>query len=318
VFNKSLYIFNSDLMKHFLSNILILAAPFVIYLIIVVLVDPFNYLNFSKVIDDAHKEEISQQVEQHLYRMIHFENDRKRNISLGDSRAHNLARELNSENWANLSFGGASLKESIQAFWWVVEDSQVDTVLFAVSFNNYNKYNKRFWVDETLKFKKNFFSYSFNKYTFRCTILLIKSSVIKKEVSLNKTHLSKEDFWKDHINNVPQKFFVKYSYPENYYNDLLKISHYCSENQIELIFWIPPSHAEYHAKVGEYNLLEEEEIFKNDIISLGEVYDYNFPNEITENKECFRDPVHVTNAIAASIRDEILYNKPFVAKHSKP
>lgn len=305
-------------MKQFLRNILILAAPFGLYLILIVLVDPFNYLNVSKLIDDSQKDHISQNVEQHLYRMIRYDNAPRRNISLGDSRANCLANELDAEIWGNLSFGGASLKEAVQTFWWLVEDYEVDTVLFAVSFNNYNKYNKRFWVEETLKIKQNFFSYAFNKYTFRCARLLIKSSLMKQEVQLNKTTLSKEDFWRNQINTVPKKFFEKYAYPDNYYDDLSKISQYCAENQIRLVFWIPPTHREFRAKVKEYKLLEEEKRFKKDMISLGEVYDYNFPNDVTDNIDCFRDPLHVTNALAASIRDEILSDKVFLARHSKP
>jgi hypothetical protein len=305
-------------MKQFLKNILILSAPFVVYLVLVAVVDPFNYLNISRTVDTTLKEGISQEVEPHLYRIIRFENDPKRNISLGDSRANNLARVLDSGSWANLSFGGASLKETIQTFWWLVEEYEVDTVLIAVSFSNYNKYNKRFWVEETLNIKKNAFSYAFSKYTFRSTVLLIKNSLFHQNVNLNTSRLSKTEFWENHINTVPKKYFEKYAYPDNYYTHLVSISKYCSENNIHLIFWIPPTHVDYQGKIREFNLIEEERTFKKDMSSFGEVYDYNYVNEITNDRDCFRDPVHFTNAVAISIRDEILHKKPFLAKHAKP
>ena len=127
-------------MKRFLKNLLLLALPFVVYLLLIMVVDPFNYLHISEVVDTSAKAKISQQVDPHLYRMIRYENEQKRNLSLGDSRADNLARTLEPGTWANLSFGGASLKETIETFWWVAKAYQVDTVLIAVSFNNYNKF----------------------------------------------------------------------------------------------------------------------------------------------------------------------------------
>ncbi|MEN8202654.1 MAG: hypothetical protein ABFS28_08670 [Bacteroidota bacterium] len=305
-------------MNRFIKNTLLLAFPFGLYLIIIVLMDPFNYLNMSMLVDESHKENVAQNVEQHLYRMIQFENTPRQNVSLGDSRANNLYIALDHDRWANLSYGGASLKETIETFWWSAEKFKLDTVLIAVNFNNYNKYNKRFWVEETLKIKKNLFSYAFSKHTFMATVLILKGMLTKREVSINKVTLDREEFWKAQITSVPRKFFTKYAYPENYYKDLKRISEHCVENSIKLILWIPPTVVDFQSELEKYALGDEEEIFRADMRSIGEVYDFNYLNEITENRDCFRDPLHVKNATAALISNEILGNKPVVARYSKP
>ena len=305
-------------MKQFLRNILLLGIPFGLYLIAVLLVDPYNNYAFPSIVDDSHKSRISQNVQQHLFRMIRFENAPRRNISLGDSRANSLDHVLDHERWGNLSFGGASLKETFEAFWWCAESFELDTVLMAVNFNNYNKFNKRFWVEETLKIKKNFFSYTFNRYTFRAGFLVSKSALTKREMNVNQTTLNKEEFWVSQISMLPEKFFGKYAYPENYYRDLQEIADHCSNKGIKLIIWIPPTAMDFQLALEKFKLSKEEEMFRSDMRSIAEVYDYNYPNAITENEECFRDPLHVTNSTAIRIRDEILANRPVIARHYRP
>lgn len=318
VYSRNSSISNSRIMKSFLKNLIIFAFPFAIYLIVIVSIDPFNYLGFSKIIDEKYKVEISQNVEQHLYRLIRYENSPKRNVSLGDSRANSLHYALNQDQWGNLSFGGASLKETVQAFWWTVDNFELDTILIAVNFNNYNKYNKRFWVEETLKRKKNFFSYAFCKYAFRSSFLILKDILSTKEVEINKTSLNKEGFWDAKLSMLPRKYFEQYAYPDIYYDDLQRIASYCEENGIKLIMWIPPSVVDFQKAVEKYNLGQEEERFRSDLRSIAELYDFNFINVITENRDNFSDPLHVTFDVAVLIRKEIFEDNPEVAKYSRP
>ena len=304
-------------MKRFLLNVALLSIPLVLYLIVVAIMDPFNYLNWSKAITDETKKQISFDVEPHLFKMLEFENNPRRNLMLGDSRTNSLYVSMDQEEWSNLGFRGGTLKEMVQAFWWAVEEHEFDTIVMGVSFNLYNKYNKRFWVEETVETKKNFFSYSFNKYTFRSVALITKSLLNKEEVELLKTGMSREEFWQWQITEIPDRFFGQYAYPDNYYEDLRSIADYCRSNKIKLILWIPPTHSDFQQRLEEFDLQEEQERFKLDLTHLGDLYDYNYPNELTKNKENFADPLHFNRDIANRIREEILGNQEFIARKIK-
>lgn len=301
-------------MKRFLLNVLILSIPLVLYLIAIAVIDPYNYLNVSKVVDRETRYNISKNVEPHLYKLIEFENSPRRNIMLGDSRSNSLFHSMDYETWGNLAFRGGTLKEMVQAFWWTVEEHHIDTVLIGLNLNLYNKYNKKFWVEETIETKKNFFSYAFNKFTFKSAFLITKSLLSKKEITIHKTTLSKEQFWETHISNTSHKFFEKFAYPDNYYKDLCNISDYCRKNKIKLIFWIPPTHMDFQNSLEGYKLEDDDLQFRKDLFSLGEVYDYNYPNELTADKKSFRDPLHFTHEIAFLIRDEIFRSKTYLAR----
>ena len=304
-------------MKKFLKNIGIISIPLVIYLISIALIDPFNYLNKSNLVDASVKKAISEEVSPHMYKLLDYEHNPRGNILLGDSRSNTLSYSLDPSQWSNMTFGGGSMKEMIQAFWWVVERQELDTVLIGINLNLYNKNNKRFYVEQAIESLKNYISYSFNKNVFRSSFLIIKSSLSKKEVQLNKTSLSKEDFWEEHLNSFPKKYFSKVIYPEEYHSFLIMIADYCDQNDIKLIFWIPPTHIDYQNAIKKYNVDEMDVQFKSDLRSIGEVYDYNYPCKITEDKENFGDPVHFTYEIAVQIRDELLNGQIFCAKHSE-
>jgi len=301
-------------MRRFIHNVIILAIPLIIYLIIIAMIDPFNYLNISDLVDNSVKHRISHEVEPHLFKLIDFENNPRRNITLGDSRTDRLYYSMNYEKWANLAYGGGSIKEMVETFWWVVKEHELDTVLIGLNLNLYNKYNKRFWVEETIETKKNFFSYAFNKCTFRSTFLICKSLVSKKEIVVNEPPLNKEEFWEFQLTQTPKKFFEKYSFPDNYHQDLIDISTYCQQNKIKLIFWIPPSFIDFQNTISAYNLEDFNEQFKSDLMAIGELYDYEYENKLTIDKDNFSDPLHFNYEIGRYIRDEITGKNPYLGR----
>lgn len=252
-----------------------------------------------------------------MYKLIDFENNPRGSIVLGDSRSNGLYHTLDSTYCANMSYGGASIKEMAQTFWWVVENHEIDTCFMGINLNLYNKYNKRFHVEQTIEALNNFISYAFNRNVFRSSFLIIKSQISNKEVLFNQTSLSKEEFWEYELSVRPNKFYEKIIYPENYYEDLIKISNYCNQEDIKLILWIPPTHIDFQNAVKKYNLEELDEHFKSDLRTMGEVYDYNFPSKLTEHKENFRDPLHFEYEIAKLIRDELINGQFYAAKHTE-
>ena len=300
-------------MQKYLHSSAIFLLPFITYFIIANIIDPYNYHNLSDSPDSPDKK-IAKLIEPHLFKLIEFKNNPKKNVMLGDSRSNALYSQLNSESWANLSFGGGSLEEIIQTFWWSTEICELDTILLGVNFNLYNRFNSRFWIKESLDRMDNTFAYAFNVYTGKSIFLFVKSTVSNNYANPSAPGMSKNEFWVYQLDDTAKKFYTQYAYPERYYEELEQISEYCAKNDIELIFWIPPTHIELQNKIKEYNLVEENEIFIDNIRKMGIVFNYDYNSALTSDRSNFTDPFHFNKAVATRIYSDIFGNhrSPYV------
>ncbi|MDO6437910.1 hypothetical protein Q4534_10845 [Cyclobacterium sp. 1_MG-2023] len=298
-------------MKRFIKNSLYFVIPFVLYSCLIALIDPFNYLNGFGIISEEEKKAIALDIEPHLYKMIDFKNDPKKNWVLGDSRSNGLYNAMDSSAWSNLAYGGASLKEVIQSFWWAREIEKPDTVLIGINLNLYNKYNRRFWVEETINRKSNYFTYAFNKYTFNAAYAIMTDNHQGEDESHSQVELpgAKEQFWKKKLKGT-DKFYKNITYPDEYHKQLTEIADHCKTEGIKLIFWIPPLHKDYHEVLTKYELEEFEAKFKDDLFTLGDVFDFNYASHLTVDENNFRDPVHFNAQVARLIEKEIRSYSP--------
>ena len=101
-------------MKIFLKKLILLSLPFVLYFILVLMIDPFDYLNRKGLIDKGLKEKIAIRTEPHLSEIISWQNEPKKNIILGDSRSNDLFHSIPwQDRWGNLSYEEEALRK-----WW--------------------------------------------------------------------------------------------------------------------------------------------------------------------------------------------------------
>lgn len=298
-------------MKKFFKKLTWFSIPFVIYLLLAALVDPFSYIKANNLIEFESKERISKRIEPHLYKMIAFENNPKNNIIIGDSRSNRFYETVSeySDNWSALSYGGASLNEILSTFEWIIEnDYKIDTLLVGLNFNLYNKYNKKMWVEETIERKSNFFSYAFSSYTARSTFLILKDFISEKKDTIGKPKVSRAKFWESSLKSYGKKFFDKYGYPEDSYERLKDMARYCKSNNVELIFWIPPCSDDINTIIDEYGLTEENQKFIEDINALGKLHNFNDNKLITSNRDNFTDPSHFNKRIGREIYQKLFKN----------
>lgn len=310
-------------MKKFIINCAFLGIPFVVYAILILVTDPFNYLNVGLGPDVEIKESIGFTIEPHLARMNKFHNNPTNKIVLGDSRSNGLyvriaSRDSVYKGWSNLAYGGASLQEVVETFWWATKEAELDTVLIGINLNLYNKYNKKFWVQETIERRKNFFSYAFNRYTFEAEWLALEVFMEGEDVLAYKPpSRTKEEFWRYTVNSVGSKFYENFAYPDEYYAQLKEISEYCRKNDIALIFWVPPTHLDFQKRKEDFGLAQMDARFRQDLSTLGEVYDFDYPSEITENFDDYRDPMHFDVRVGEIVRDEILSGLVQYSRHTE-
>ncbi len=86
-----------------------------------------------------------------------------------------------------------------------------------------------------------------------------------------------------------------------YRQQLEELSVLCRERGINLVFIIFPSHMDLQDKIVQYGLTEANKTFRKDLARFGLVYDFAWENEVTRNRELFKDPYHFDHQIEESI-----------------
>lgn len=121
-------------MKDILKKLALLAIPVAVWLAVFIAFEPNNYFGLK---DSAGSS-------QPVARVRAYQQAPGRNLILGDSRlAHfdmDLVAAVSGEEWQNLSFGGASLKETLDLADYVLQSGHpVDTLLVGLSFYTLNE-----------------------------------------------------------------------------------------------------------------------------------------------------------------------------------
>lgn len=305
----------------FIKKALIFISPFIILVAMEVIIDPFNYFFTEKNKTLAElKNNLARKKNTYLYRLIEYERNPTKVIVLGDSRAQRLMpeffEEVDGEKVVNLAAGAGSLQDVINIFWDLSSRNKLDKVYIGISIEAYSGTLLKDRVSAAIEVKNSVPLYLMNKFTIENTLLILKAQVFNQAVEKQDVPFSREEFWQYELKQE-DRFLRNYSYPKNYYNDLKKISDYCVQNNIKLIFIISPAHIELQNKINEYKLNKEYEKFLTDIKSFGDLYDFNWPNVITENKANFLDPLHSIDSVSRIMTREMILNKPKFAKYSE-
>ena len=288
--------------------------PIIAWMIIVVIVDPFNYFNFSEAISRQTKRS-SQKLNPLLYNSINFKNNPTNSVIIGDSRIRKLPnkriQELTQDTYYTLHSNAAKLNEIIDLFWFSTEHSKLKNVLIGINFNLYNKYAYANRVEDVRGMINNPLIYIFN-YTIAKTVCLsIKNELFGIPIQKKK---DRDKFWNYSINTIAKQQYSKYKHPNRMLERLQKVSDYCEENNITLTLLIVPSHMDFHDQLVKYNLIEEEKRFKSEMKEIANVIDYDFPNTLTNCKSCFSDPIHTTDSISTIIVNEIFSDSLIIGK----
>lgn len=319
--NKNLFTSNSrnSHMTDFLKNLLLFTSPLMVYLIIAISIDPFNIIHpeSNKRLKEL-ESNISYRLNYPLYKLQEFDQKPTDLILLGDSRANKISSSLidslSKKSSTNLSYGGGTLPEVIDTFWYVANKHEIKEVYIGINFNLYNSFNNNNRVQEAINLKESKLSYLFSNYCFNALKLILKSIILDQTIEIEKPNYTKSEFWNYQLERAGPIYYSNYEYPESYKKSLKDISDYCKKRNIKLILFIPPTHIDLQEKIRTYNKIEELEVFKSDLREIATLYDFNYPNELTKNSNNFSDPYHFNDNIARIVAKEIIEGKNTFSK----
>lgn len=251
------------------------------------------------MINDDEKFLISGRLNPFLWKQIDYNHSLSSRIILGDSRSAIIDSEhlyeITGNDYYNFAYPGGTLLDIIETFWYAQSKVKLKEVYIGINFNLYNDFETKNNVKQSKPILKNYFTYAFSKTVLKSTIMLIDKQYVSKDLVIGKPDMDFEEFWKYSLRETGERFYGKYRYPETYHAELVRISNYCRENHIKLVFFIPPNHTDWQHKIDEYHLADENKAFINDICELGELHNLNIDNSFTENKANYRDPMHIHN-----------------------
>ncbi len=293
-----------DDVKRFLRKTMLLLGPFLLFGVFVITVDPFNYFQLSPVNEDL-KKEISFKLNYAMWKMYKFDRDPAPHILLGDSRMMELRsdeiREISGKSYYNFAYGGGSLKEAIATYDFAAARIPLKHVVIGLDLNSYNGSDLKDRVSEVLGTFDNPFLYLTNNTVAIAAWKIFKSLLTGEVEKIGQPIGDKEAFWHQQLEITAKVYFANYRDPVEYRKQLQRVAEECRRNGTELTFIIFPSHKDLMDKIHKYELETQDRAMREDLASLGTVYDFAWDSPLTRDRKNFKDPYHFTDNIARDI-----------------
>ena len=291
-------------MMKFYKNLFIFSVPFILYSILIILIDPFCYFSLSNIIDKKIKTNYSVSINYSLWKLLRYRESPCENVILGDSRTSGLnlnkIKQYTNYNFFDFSYGGGNLTEIIHTFNILKNKYKLKIVCIGLGFNYYNNLKDNDRVEGSYEIIKNPALYFTNSDVIKSAYLCLSNYNGKLE-SIEKPPINKEEFWQYHLQNTASKFYSNYKFPEELFKNLIEISEYCEKNNIKLYIINYPSHNDIRDLIKKFNLSSQYTDYLKDLKSLinynAEIVDFEFNNDLTKNKENFADAYHINKDI---------------------
>jgi len=332
-------------MNRFFRNSFLFCIPIILYCLAIMIIDPFNYFrvtgiveNWIKVKNNFHSSNTAMMGSM-IWKLIDYDRNPCPNIVLGDSRAYHIdvkqLKDTESEEFYNLAVPGCNPKNIIDLFWYANERTTLKRVYIALAFHNYygDPFHQDLFTEASLKINAiyPFFTDAFMiKHAYTAAKFQIEREANRKSApttsgadkKAKKKQKKKKPInlekWKQKLKALNRRM-IRALYQSNEYKELQDISEYCHEKNIQLVFIIFPNHNDIHDLITKNKLDSEVAQFKSDVKSLGEVFDYDYRNEITSNINLYDDPMHCIDSVYEILYSEVWQRDlPGIAHHHVP
>ncbi len=295
-------------MLHILKRLALLLTPVYLWLAFFVAFEPNNYFGLKSDTDSS----------QPVARVRAYQQEPGRRLIIGDSRlAHfdmDLVAEVSGQEWQNLAFGGASLRESLDLADFVLDSgNEVEEILFELSFYtvNANYDTDRFSaLEETLN---NPLAYCLNLEYNVNALTMFLNTVNNTPDTIESGDWGPADYFDEEGNAIPVHWKL-YQYPslidskcsswsvnEEELLRLGDLARRCSEEGVKLTIVLPPMAEIVRTEVCEKYAIDEK--MQEDVLPLLQewsgqygciVLDYEWGGScITDDDTQFFDGFHL-------------------------
>jgi hypothetical protein len=303
-------------MRKYVLKILLFSFPMFLPLIFIVIIDPYNFFNISKIIDDETKVNVMNGSVQSftrgnmLWKVLKFRRKPCPNLIIGDSDGFHiheqLVSKLTGEEYFNFSISGANIETQIKIFWFAAERIKLRKVFLQLTFELCNQnisYNLFHFAQDYIDKPYLYFA---NKEIFLDSFRNLISEISNNSDWVDHTYVigSREEMIKSITGNA-ERFLKNYAYPEKFLSELKQISDYCVNHNVELRFIIFPSSNLVNEQFIKYNMLQMREQFYDEISSLAATYNFLSAYRNFSDINNFQDFAHTTQHVTDSMTVEI-------------
>lgn len=280
----------------FIRNVFLFTLPFIFIFLLNYIVDPFN-LNRAISLP-LPKKATACYFNERLWKLNNFIQSPKKQVILGDSRAARFSEEtlskVTGKNFANLALSGATLIEIIDTFWFVSTHA-VDEVVLCINFDRFNDWQRSQGVHEAVNIINNPLINYIQPQTCKAVGSLLAQYLFNSATVSQEPPMTRDVFWQYQIDEIDNGY-QRYIFPAYASRQLSLIADYCKQHNIALSFIIFPTHSDLQERIDHAQLRSEERHFKDFLVSLAPVHDFDIVNDFTQNKSNFDDPKHVSYA----------------------
>ena len=296
--------------RRFFKKSLLFAAPLLVWVVAVVVVDPFDYFNACHAFPEQAKIDNAASLNSLVFNMLREEHAPCENLIIGDSRAESLPLEqieaLTGLPYFRLSANALKLNESMDLFYYANRIRPVKRVVFTLNFNEFNAYAYADRVSSVEAMIHNPLIYLFDRNVAQAGYYVVKASLAEKKSVSSIPPMSQESFWNYIVTVRGREHYEKYRYPDGLYKRMQDLVAVAKQQGTEVTFIIVPHHEDFQKRVREFGLLEDYLRFKRDLNDLGvRVIDYDYSNSMTIDRSNFRDPLHYNEEFGKMIANEV-------------
>lgn len=298
--------------KRFFKRGLLFIIPLALWALAIVIVDPFDYFNFSHLFSEQVKEDTAAQINSLTFNMLKEARNPCENLIIGDSRAESLPldriEKVTGQRYFKLTPYALKLNESIDLFYFANHIKPVKQAVFTINFNEFNEFAYADRVHSVQAMIHNPLAYIFDKNVAGAAFDVVKATFAKKQIINSRPDMSQDEFWNYIVTVRGKEHYGKYAYPLALYQQLQQMVDFAKQQGTEVTFIIVPHHKDFQREVAEYGLTTDYIRFKVDMSNLGaRVIDYDYVNNITSNRADFNDPIHYNKEIGNLIVDEVFH-----------
>jgi hypothetical protein len=284
-------------MKKLTIKILFLSIPVIVYLVFVLIVDPFNYFGLSGFIPYEVKNAVTNIENPAMFNLIEFNNHPSENITISDSRFAGkdipLIEKQTGLKFTELYIFDGMIKDLISGFWFANSKVKLKNVYIAINFNNFFTTQRNDLVKSSETVINDPLLYVANLNVLKASISCLRIALSPAAVYVNKTDEERIQLWSNVISVTELRYYKNYSYPKEYLKYLKEMKSYCDRNLINLYFIIPPTNIDMQNLIDNNNLKSQKAIFVSDLSKIATTYDMDFSNTLTNTRGMFTDPVHL-------------------------
>lgn len=298
-------------MKKIYLKLIIFVSPFIINVLLIIIVDPYNFIGLSKVISDKVKVKCIERNNETkprgnvCWKTLEYERNPSKNVLIGDSRLTQIDNTLDGQVFGqdvyNYSISGNDFPTARDVFWEIVKNKKVEKIFFQLGFVSFDQnvdYNLMSFIK---KYKRDPLKYFYDKSIIKDTWVILYYLITKDEnyVDINYHERNIDMMHRSEV--LLKRQFEHYNYSKEYERALIKISKYCKENDIELIFILLPKYQQFNIFLHDYNLTEDYNNFVKLLSESGKLINLDNMDEFSSNRENFRDYFHYRKEMLDSI-----------------